>query len=123
MTNPTTRERLAALLVTMPEITDTKAAAILGVSRVRVAQLRDDTARDRKRKRAAVKRKQTPAAAMTDADLLAAVIALSGKSARRFAVEDLQRGERTIRRWLAGDTAPTAAVRAKLVRMFEGAAT
>lgn len=75
------------------------------------------------RKKAKARAKQVPAAKMDDAELLAAVIALSGKSARRFAVEDLQRGERTIRRWLAGDTAPTRAVREKLERMHAGAAT
>jgi hypothetical protein len=40
---------------------------------------------------------------MDDIALLNRAIALSGKSARRFAVEDLSRDERTIRRWIAGD--------------------
>jgi hypothetical protein len=40
----------------------------------------------------------------SDADLLAKAIEASGLSARRFAVEVLYRDERTIRRWLAGDS-------------------
>ena len=49
-------------------------------------------------------------------NLRLAIIA-SGLSARRFAVEVLFRNERTIRRWLAGDTPIPAAVRKKLAGM------
>lgn len=38
------------------------------------------------------------------AALLRAAIEASGLSARRFAVEILLRDERTVRRWLAGDS-------------------
>lgn len=41
---------------------------------------------------------------MTDADLLARVIAASGLSARQWAMKVALRDERTIRRWLAGDS-------------------
>lgn len=41
---------------------------------------------------------------MTDRDLLQKAIEASGLSARRFATEVLTRDERTIRRWLAGDS-------------------
>ncbi len=41
---------------------------------------------------------------MTDRDLLARVIAASGLSARQYAVTVLLRDERTVRRWLAGDS-------------------
>ena len=42
---------------------------------------------------------------MTDADLLRAAIEASGLSARRFAFEVMAgRDERTIRRWLTGET-------------------
>ncbi len=37
-----------------------------------------------------------------DVALLRRAIELSGKSARRFAVEDLIRDERTVRKWLTG---------------------
>ncbi len=43
-------------------------------------------------------------AVVSDRDLLAAKIEASGLSARRFAREVLVRDERTIRRWLAGDS-------------------
>jgi Arc/MetJ family transcription regulator len=51
---------------------------------------------------------------VTDADLLRAAIEASGLSARRFAVEVLIRDERTVRRWLAGDSPIPAVVVAKL---------
>jgi hypothetical protein len=41
---------------------------------------------------------------MTDRELLEAAIDASGLSARRFAVDVLLRDERTVRRWLAGDS-------------------
>lgn len=106
----------------MPDVTNTDAARRLGVSRARIGQLRPDTAPARQRAKV-LSRSAAKAAALSDGELLAQVIARSGKSARRFAVEDLQRGERTIRRWLRGDTAPTRAVREKLERMFTGAAS
>lgn len=40
----------------------------------------------------------------SDRDLLAEAIEASGLSARRFAAEILLRDERTVRRWLAGDS-------------------
>lgn len=40
----------------------------------------------------------------TDSDLLRKRIEASGLSARRFAREVLLRDERTVRRWLAGDS-------------------
>lgn len=40
----------------------------------------------------------------TPAELLAKRIAESGLPARRFATEVLLRDERTVRRWLAGDS-------------------
>lgn len=46
----------------------------------------------------------------TTIDLLRAAIDASGLSARRFAVEVLIRDERTIRRWLAGDSPIPATV-------------
>jgi hypothetical protein len=51
---------------------------------------------------------------MTDRDLLAAVIAASGLSARRWAEDVAWRDERTIRRWLAGDSPIPAIVVTKL---------
>lgn len=51
---------------------------------------------------------------MTNRDLLARVIAASGLSARRYAVEVLLRDERTVRRWLAGDAPIPAPVVAHL---------
>jgi hypothetical protein len=41
---------------------------------------------------------------MNDTQVLAEAIEASGLSARRFAVEVLIRDERTVRRWLAGDS-------------------
>ena len=41
---------------------------------------------------------------MTDIQLLEAAIAKSGLSDRQYASKVLTRNERTIRRWLAGDT-------------------
>jgi len=41
---------------------------------------------------------------MTPQELLARVIAASGLSARQYAVEVLLRNERTVRRWIAGDS-------------------
>lgn len=48
---------------------------------------------------------------MTAVQLLRSCIKASGLSARRFAREVLIRDERTIRRWLAGDTAIPGPVR------------
>jgi ABC-type phosphate transport system auxiliary subunit len=53
---------------------------------------------------------------MTPADLLRAAIEASGLSARRFAVEVLKRDERTVRRWLAGDSPIPKAVMDYLTR-------
>lgn len=116
-TSEQTRDRLAALLEVSPDVTDTDAARILGVSRQRVAQLRPEVERDAK---------PTPArahvATLSDAELLRRVIKQSGKSARTFAAEELLKGERTIRRWLAGDTFPSRAIRHRLEQMYlEGA--
>jgi transcriptional regulator with XRE-family HTH domain len=47
---------------------------------------------------------------MPPAELLRAAIKASGLSARRFAREVLTRDERTIRRWLRGDTPVPPAV-------------
>lgn len=41
-----------------------------------------------------------------NADLLAAVIGISGMSVRQFAAQVMARDERTVRRWLAGDPMP-----------------
>lgn len=41
---------------------------------------------------------------MTDRELLAQCIARSGLSARQYATTVLLRDERTVRRWLAGDS-------------------
>lgn len=41
---------------------------------------------------------------MSPRDLLASRIAASGLPARRFATEVLLRDERTVKRWLAGDS-------------------
>jgi hypothetical protein len=41
---------------------------------------------------------------MNPADLLRSAIEASGLSARRFATDVLLRDERTVRRWLAGDS-------------------
>ena len=46
------------------------------------------------------------ASAMTDAEILRALIDRSGLSARKFATRVLFRNERTVRRWLAGDPMP-----------------
>ena len=48
--------------------------------------------------------------AMEARDLLASAIEASGMSARQYAVEVLLRDERTVRRWLAGDSPIPAAV-------------
>lgn len=50
------------------------------------------------------------------ADLLRSAIDASGLSARRFASEVLFRDERTVRRWIAGDSPIPAAVIAELQR-------
>lgn len=42
--------------------------------------------------------------AMTDVELLQAAIKKSGLSARQYAMQRLTRNERTIRRWLTGQT-------------------
>lgn len=57
---------------------------------------------------------------MTDSELLRAVIEASGLSARRFAVQVLVRDERTVRRWLAGDSPIPKAVREKCEAMLKG---
>lgn len=41
---------------------------------------------------------------MTDRELLARVIEDSGMPARQYAVQVLLRDERTVRRWLSGDS-------------------
>ena len=51
---------------------------------------------------------------MTDAELLRAAITASGLSARKFAVQVLIRDERTVRRWIAGDSPIPKAVMDKL---------
>lgn len=48
---------------------------------------------------------------MTDTELLARAIEVSGLSARRFAVAVLGVDERTVRRWLAGDRELQSTVR------------
>lgn len=48
---------------------------------------------------------------MTDTELIQSCIKASGLSARRFAVQVLLRDERTIRRWLAGDSPISPIVR------------
>lgn len=47
---------------------------------------------------------------MPPADRLRAAIAASGLSARQFAVRVMGRDERTVRRWLAGETMPDTAL-------------
>ena len=42
---------------------------------------------------------------MTDAELVAAAVAASGLSARTYATRVLRVNERTVRRWLAGESA------------------
>jgi hypothetical protein len=56
---------------------------------------------------------------MTDAELLRAAIQASGLSARKFATTVLIRDERTIRRWVKGDTTFGPAVRAKLLELLK----
>jgi hypothetical protein len=51
---------------------------------------------------------------MTDRDLLALAIERSGLSARAFARDVLWRDERTVRRWLAGDSPVPAVVADRL---------
>ena len=51
-----------------------------------------------------------------DLKLLEQSIRTSGLSARRFAEEIVTRDERTVRRWLAGDTAIPAVVVRRLTR-------
>jgi hypothetical protein len=53
----------------------------------------------------------------SDPELLRAAIERSGLSARAFAVRVLIRDERTVRRWLAGDSPIPAVVLAKLREM------
>lgn len=50
---------------------------------------------------------------MTDSELLSAAIKASNLSVRRFAADVLTRDPRTVWRWLAGENALPAAVRAK----------
>lgn len=54
---------------------------------------------------------------MTDPELLIKAIEASGLSARRFAVEVLMRDERTIRRWLAGDSPIPEVVMVRLISL------
>jgi hypothetical protein len=56
---------------------------------------------------------------MSDADLLRTAIERSGLSARAFAVRVLIRDERTVRRWLAGDSPIPAVVVQRLREMAE----
>jgi hypothetical protein len=51
---------------------------------------------------------------MSDRDLLAEAIQRSGLSARAFAIQILWRDERTVRRWLAGDSPVPAVVADRL---------
>jgi hypothetical protein len=51
---------------------------------------------------------------VTDAELLAKAIETSGLSARKFAELVLVRDERTVRRWLAGDSPIPKVVREML---------
>jgi hypothetical protein len=51
---------------------------------------------------------------VTDAELLAKAIEASGLSARKFAQLVLVRDERTVRRWLAGDSPIPRVVREML---------
>jgi hypothetical protein len=51
---------------------------------------------------------------MTDRELLERTIARSGLSARAFARDILWRDERTVRRWLAGDSPVPAVVADRL---------
>jgi len=55
---------------------------------------------------------------MGNAERLRRVIEASGLSARRFAREVLLRDERTVRRWLAGDSPIPEPVAAKLKEWF-----
>lgn len=54
---------------------------------------------------------------VTDPELLIKAIEASGLSARRFAVEVLMRDERTIRRWLAGDSPIPEVVMVRLISL------
>ena len=56
---------------------------------------------------------------MDDAEKLRRAIEVSGLSARRFAREILIRDERTVRRWLAGDSPLPEAVRGKLDELLQ----
>ena len=56
---------------------------------------------------------------MDDRDLLARMIERSGLSARAFAREILWRDERTVRRWLAGDSPVPAVVADRLREELE----
>lgn len=56
---------------------------------------------------------------MTDPELIRAAIDASGLSARRFAVDILVRDERTVRRWLAGDSPLPKAVRDRLESIIQ----
>jgi plasmid maintenance system antidote protein VapI len=51
---------------------------------------------------------------MTDRDLLEQAIKRSGLSARAFAVQILWRDERTVRRWLSGESPVPAVVADRL---------
>ncbi len=53
-----------------------------------------------------------------DATLMRAAVRASGLSARRFAVDVLTRDERTVRRWLAGDSPLPKAVRDKCLAII-----
>ena len=51
---------------------------------------------------------------MTDRDLLEQAIKRSGLSARAFAIQILWRDERTVRRWLSGESPVPAVVADRL---------
>lgn len=53
---------------------------------------------------------------LSDQDLLSSAITRSGLSVRHFAVQELTRDERTVRRWLAGDQPLAKEVRRHLER-------
>jgi hypothetical protein len=56
---------------------------------------------------------------VTDTQLLADAIEASGMSARRFAVRVLIRDERTVRRWLSGESPLPKPVRDFLAKYLE----
>lgn len=60
---------------------------------------------------------------MTDMELIRAAIDASGLSARRFAVDVLTRDERTVRRWLAGDSPLPRAVKDRCLAIIANMGT